>query len=256
MRLYHLVTPAVLALSAIACGGDSTGPDDEITLYFCHVAWAAYQNEGESWTALPPNPQQATFVPSERLAIATVSTDGPQLTVRFLTVQQAQATFICNAPTSTPPTRELHGSVAGVAPDANVSISMGRNGAGANAMTPTFQIGAVGDGPSDLVATHNPPFTDVAGSLSLRTDKMIVRRGENHANGATMPVLDFSSPEAFAPQANTLTVDGLGIVQGQRLVSQWTVGVSGVPYNFSPATARDGDVYRGASVSGSITLSQ
>jgi hypothetical protein len=36
----------------------------------------------------------------------------------------------------------------------------------------------------------------------------------------------------------------------------WTVGVSGVPYAFSPATARDGDVYRGASVSGSITLSQ
>jgi hypothetical protein len=148
-----------------------------------------------------------------------VSSVASQTAVYYLTAEQAQATFTCNAPPPTTPTKLLHGSVAGVASDATVSISMGRNGAVADATVPTFQV-AVGDGLADLVATHNPPETDVAGLLSFRTDKMIIRRGENHANGATMAVLDFSSPEAFAPQANTLTISNFGISHGQLILAQ------------------------------------
>jgi hypothetical protein len=201
---------AALALSVVACG-DSTAPDDRITLYFCEVAWAAYQNEGEPWTSFPSTPREATFRATDRLAIATMNTSSSQLTVYYLTAEQAKATFTCNAPPSgTISTKQLHGSVAGVASDATVSISMGRNLALATPTSPTFQVDAVGDKAADLVATHNPPASDAPNSpVSIRTDKLIIRRGENHANGATMPVLDFSSAEAFAPQPNALTIDGL-----------------------------------------------
>jgi hypothetical protein len=200
-----------LALFAVACGESTTAPDERITLYFCEVAWAAYQNEGEPWRSFPSTPREATFKATDRLAIATMNTFSSQLTVYYLTAEQAKATFTCGAPPSgTASTKQLRGSVAGVASDATVSISMGRNGAVATAPAPTFQVEAVGDGAADLVATHNPPASDAPDSpVSIRTDKIIIRRGENHANGATMPVLDFSSSEAFIPQANTLTIDAL-----------------------------------------------
>src|SRR5688500_17600923 len=143
---------AALALSAVACG-DSTGPDDRITLYFCEVAWAAYQNEGEPWRSFSSTPREATFKATDRLAIATMNTFSSQLTVYYLTAEQAKATFTCNAPPSgTISTKQLHGSVAGVVSDGAASISMGRNVAVATAASPTFQVEAVGDGPADLIA--------------------------------------------------------------------------------------------------------
>jgi hypothetical protein len=204
-------TIAALALSAVACGDSPTAPEREITLYFCETAWAAYQNEGEPWRSFPSTPREATFRATNRLAIATMNTSSSQLSVYYLTAEQAKATFTCNAPPSgTGSTKQLHGSVAGVASDATVSISMGRNLAAATPTSPTFQVDAVGDRAADLVATHNPPALNSPDSpLSIRTDKFIIRRGEDHANGATMPVLDFSSSEAFAAQANALTIDAL-----------------------------------------------
>ena len=203
-------TIVALALSAVACG-DSTGPDDRITLYFCEVEWAAYQNEGEPWRSFTSTPREATFKATDRLAIATMNTSSSQLTVYYLTAEQAKATFTCNAPPSgTISTKQLRGSVAGVASDGNVSISMGRNRAGATPTSLTFQVDAPGDGAADLIATHNGPVSESPDApVSIRTDKIIIRRGENHANGATMPVLDFSSSEAFVPQANALTIDAL-----------------------------------------------
>jgi hypothetical protein len=208
---YRKHTIAALSLCAAACDDSVTAPTREITLYFC-AAWAAYQNEGESWESFPSAPREVTFTATERLAIATVSRVGPQaeplLEIHYLTAEQAEATFTCGAPESgTSSTKQLRGSVAGLSPGATVAISMGHGIATANATFPTFQVRAVRDGPADLIATHRPPFTSTP--PSGRVDKIIIRRDENHVDGATMPVLDFSSFEAFAPQSNTLTIDGL-----------------------------------------------
>jgi hypothetical protein len=202
-------TIVALALSAVACGDSPTAPGREITLYFCDKAWVAYQNEGEAWRSLPPAPREATFRATERLAIA-IGAPGttPQLEIRYLTAEQAEAIFICGAPGSGTPTgKELHGSVAGIASDATVVIQMGRDAASATAASPTFQLDAVSDGPVDLVAALFPPPSST--EPSFRADKFIIRHGVNHADGATMPALDFSSSEAFAPQLNTLTLEGL-----------------------------------------------
>jgi hypothetical protein len=198
-----------LALVAMACGDSPTAPRREITLTFCELAWGAYKNEGESWTPIPSTPRQVTFAATERVAIATVSSVGRQLNISYLTAEQAQAVFTCGGPTPAP-TRQLHGSIAGV-DSGGVSISIGPNsGAFADATLPTFQIGLVGDGPRDLVATHSPPTP--SNSSEVYVDKIIIRRGENYSDGATMPVLDFSSSEAFTPQFNTLTFAAVPVV--------------------------------------------
>jgi hypothetical protein len=200
---------AALALITVACGGDSlTAPTREITLCF-FGQWAGYRNEGQRWTEFP-SLGQVTFAATERLAIATVSFGGgpgstsPVVEIWYLTAEQAEATFLCTPPQL--PTKPLNGSVAGVAVGGRVVISMGRDVRSASASFPTFQISAPADGPSDLAAAHHPattsdPPSDVA-------DKVIIRRGENYAAGATMPALDFSSAEPFAPQSNTLTLQG------------------------------------------------
>lgn len=204
---------ALLALGAAACGGGdgpTALPKRQVTLYFCGLRWAAYRNEGESWTALTSAPQVASFEATDRLAIATVSQSGsssPRLEVYYLTAEQAEATFVCGAPGSgAVPGKRLLGSVAGLASGATAWISMGRTITYVTASSPAFEVRAPLDGPADLVATHEPAS---GSSLSARVDKVIIRRGETHGDGATMPVLDFSSPEAFAPQTTTLTVDGL-----------------------------------------------
>ncbi|MFN2566875.1 MAG: hypothetical protein ABR499_17900, partial [Gemmatimonadaceae bacterium] len=195
----------------VACGDPVTAPTREITLDFCGT-WAAYQNDGGSWTSLPSAQGQVTFAATDRLAIATVSRVGPSLNplleVHYLTAEQAEATFTCGAATSEPAsTKQLRGSVAGLSTGATAAISMGRGVTSANASFPTFQVRAPRDGPADLIATHRPPFEPTP--PSGRADKVIVRRGEDHADGATMPVLDFASSAGFAPQPNTLTIGGV-----------------------------------------------
>ncbi len=200
-----------IALGVAACGGGGDGPTGltkrEVTLYFCGITWAAYRNEGESWTTLPATPQVVVFGATDRLAIATVSRSGgssPRLDVHYLTAEQAEATFVCGAPGSVPTTKRLFGSVTGLASDATAWISMGPATTYATPNGTAFEVRAPADGTADLVATHEPFSSPTSG----RADKVIIRHGETHADGATMPVLDFSSTEAFAPQSSALTVDG------------------------------------------------
>jgi hypothetical protein len=179
--------------------------------------WAAYRNEGEPWTAFPSTSAGAlrdvTFTATGRLAIATVTNlGGPfsafdlRFDIRYLTSEQAEAAYTCVG-LPRPSGKRLNGSVAGVSPENGVLISTGRGLATASALSPTFQIRAAESGPIDIVAVEHPPVPEVV--VSTRVAKVIIRRGEDHAEGATMPVLDFSAAEAFAPQSNTLTIGGL-----------------------------------------------
>ena len=207
---------AAVALIVVACG-DATAPTHEITLDFCGPIWAAYRNQGGAWTSLGSEPRVATFSATDRLAIATVSYSGgssaPILDVRYLSADQAAATFACGtAIADAAATKQLQGSVAGLESGGSAFISMGRLPAGAYASSPTFQVKAPADGPADLVATHQLPLEST--QPSARVDKAIVRRGLSYPDGATMPVLDFSSAEAFDLQSNTLTLQGLTGTEG------------------------------------------
>jgi hypothetical protein len=220
---------ASLALSAVACGGDGTAPPREITrreitLDLCGIGWAAYRNEGEEWIPLSSTlavaPGPVTFTATDRFALATVSgvtgpdAFSPRLDIHYMTADQAEAAFAC---AGLAPTVRLNGSVAGVGLENEVNVSTGHGFASASAINPTFQVRAAKEGPIDVVATERLPPSD--SPPTGRVSKIIIRRGENHADGATMPVLDFSSPEAITPQSNTLTIGG---VPGGTRVSMQT----------------------------------
>jgi hypothetical protein len=75
---------------------------------------------------------------------------------------------------------------------------MGRSLAFASAGAEDFTLHNVPGGPADLVATA----FDVG-------PKAIIRRGVSYSDGSTIPILDFSSGEAFQLAANTVTVIGV-----------------------------------------------
>ena len=239
-------TMATLALTAVACSDSPTAPRREITLHLCGAAWAAYRNDGDAWQSLPSglSTREATFAATDRLAIATVSGVtgqffAPFLQVHYLTAEQAEARFVCAGALSVAPppnTKQLRGSVAGMNVEATVYISMGRGVASAETSFPNFQVSAPSDGPADLIATQ---FLSSPAPISGRADKIILRRSESHADGATMPVLDFASSEPFAPQPNTLTIDGFftGTVSVSTNVVTQRGAFGALKYDFDQSSA-------------------
>jgi hypothetical protein len=220
-------TILLLAAALVACG-DSTGPTESVTLSFCPgTVWAGVQSEGENWVTIANGPTDATIDASERLIVAVINPGGNdgKLTFYLLTRDQAQATFVC----STAGTKQLSGSVTGTS-GSLTQIAMANSTAGTGTLFTNFTLTNLPDGPLDLVATHR--------------NTAIIRRRVNYANGATIPALDFSSAEAFALQAHTLTIELNGIV-----APQWTTAImtnGGTRANLSssgPPCCTDGKIY-------------
>jgi hypothetical protein len=197
-RFLGPVVASLLAAAVVACG-DSTSPTRGITLPICPgTLWAGVQNEGEDWVTIANGPTDATIEASERLIVATITSgSGGALTFYYLTRDQAQATFACSAAG----TKQLSGSVTGTS--GLTQIAMGSSTAGTGTLFTDFTLTNLPDGPLDLVATHR--------------NTAIIRRRVSYPNGATIPVLDFSSAEAFGLQSHTLAIElnGLGLRSGQ-----------------------------------------
>lgn len=111
----------------------------------------------------------------------------------------------CLAPNAT---RTLNGSIAGINPTDQVLIQMGGGGASANAAQPNFQLTNVLNGPSDLWAVRST-FT-IGPPISTTPIGIILRRALNIPDLGTIPVLDFSTAEAFAPITAQFTLNNLG----------------------------------------------
>jgi hypothetical protein len=182
---------AALSVHAAACA-DTTGPVLSVDL--CpNASWAGMQREGAPWVTIPTAPGPVAAGSKERLGLARIR--GNSLEIYYVTTEQAQAAFSCEATT-----KELHGTVRGIgtAFTSQATISMGTSRAFAAAQgSEDFTLRLAPSGPADLVATA----TDV-GPMT------IMRRGVDYPNGSAIPVLDFGAAEAFALQANIATVDG------------------------------------------------
>lgn len=211
IKLHRIVIPALPFLCFAACGSDATGTSGLVTL--CPQAtWAAMQREGQPWKPIAVTRALYPLGPGERIGLARIRrtpdvTDSLQ--IYYVTTEQAAATFSCDTPpTSSAPSKQLHGTLQGIGapysdPDAlglpdraviTVGIRQAFVGAsGAN----DFTLSEIPRGSSDLVATA----FDVGGST-------IIRRSVDYPDGSTIPVLDFSSSEAFGLQTNTLTIAG------------------------------------------------
>ena len=199
---------ATLTLAVIACS-DATGALNIVTL--CPQAtWAAIEVGDKPWQQIPGTRFGLPLPPGERIGLARIrgAAFPDSLQIYYVTTEQAEATFSCSGDTpptgSAPPTKDLHGIVMGtdtanqvdVAGAPPATIIMGNSRADASPGV-DFHLAQVPGGPADLVAT--------AFAVGPAT---IIRRGVNYPDGSTIPVLDFSSSEAFGLQANTVTVTG------------------------------------------------
>lgn len=223
----HRQSTIVLLAAALAACGDTTGPTRNVTLSFCagSVSWVGVQNDGEDWVTIANWPTDATIDASERLIVATITPGtGGQLAFYYLTRDQAQATFTC----SPVGTKQLSGSVAGTS--GLTQIAMGNRATGTGTLFTNFTLTNLPDGPLDLVATHR--------------NTAIIRRRVNYANGATIPVLDFSAPEAFGLQAHTLAIELNGLGFAQWTTTIMTNGGTSALLSFSgPPCCTDGKIY-------------
>jgi hypothetical protein len=183
------------------------------------------QNEGEDWVTIANGPTDATIEASERLIVATITSgSGGALTFYYLTRDQAQATFACSAAG----TKQLSGSVTGTS--GLTQIAMGSSTAGTGTLFTDFTLTNLPDGPLDLVATHR--------------NTAIIRRRVSYPNGATIPVLDFSSAEAFGLQSHTLAIELNGLGFAQWTTTIMTNGGTSALLSFSgPPCCTDGRIY-------------
>lgn len=203
------ISATVLAsLLLQSCSDGSTAPlTREITIRECspNVVWAAYQNDGSKVWRRIDNPQAGvTLRVTPRLAIATYHPDDDDrgVYIDFLTAEQAEATYNCNG-IGPAPTKTVHGSVLGLASGETAYITITGHDIEAPETNGPFTTKII-DGPVDLVATREPlSYTD------RRISAIIIRRALNPAEGATLPALDFTSAEAFAPESTTATFSGI-----------------------------------------------
>ncbi|MCU0625094.1 MAG: hypothetical protein MUF21_01215 [Gemmatimonadaceae bacterium] len=183
--------------------------------------WLAVQDGTGAWTRQTPT-SGATYnvaFPSGRGGIAYVDTSGTRFELRVIYLTTADlGNYARGVNFANCQNKTLTGSVAGVAAGQLANVSLGYATTIATAPTTTFTLQNVSDGPQDLIATRT-------NAVSQRVDRVILRRGLNLANNATIPVLDFGAAEAFAPVPLNVTVTGGG--GGTRFVSTAYVGQAG-----------------------------
>lgn len=180
---------------------------DEVVLAFCQSelpTWFAYQNQGEAWTRVQPDANNAfVFDASDRVAIAMTFDFG---TSRLTDVYYAHVDELLpmsnQACTETSGTKTVNGTVTGVGATETVRISMSESITTATSLGNAWTLTNVANTPQDLIAVRG------AGSVGI-PNRVIVRRAQNPVSGATLPVLDFGATEALAISTNTLLVSGL-----------------------------------------------
>ena len=177
--------------------------------------------------------------------------------------------------TTNPPGKTLNGSFAnlGAGQTGNAYLSGGIGTATGPATT--FSMANVGDGLGDLLAFRFSTTIGAGFIPSLTPDRVVLRRNVNYAANSTMPVIDFTGAESFAPYTATYTTTGIGAGEisqsitsfvtsngtsgsflfGSLLGGTGTNTVYGVPSNrlatgdfhlvFSTSSAQDGNTTRG-----------
>jgi len=197
------------------------------TYYFCtpHPIWIAYR-DGTSgpWVQAPGgNGVHTMNLQAERvsLAVVTEAGNGARGTTVYYALRSELQTLSdgCQGPE---PTKSLSGSVAGLGPESRALISLGsastavQSGSG-----PGFNLSGVPDGPQNLLAASAVlQFGGFDGTLV--PEAVIVRRGVDAPDGTTLPLIDFSSGEAFAPATANLEIanatgEPVGLIQSYLL---------------------------------------
>jgi len=225
MRSTLASSALVLALSlSVACSdygtGPVIGPPATAKVAFCtglQPQWVAFRNADGTWTQAQPTVAGAftTFThefTTDLAAVATAQTSssGPAtLSIYYGTPGELGIVGDTNpAHCNTSPLGRIDGTVAGLGANEQALVSTGHFAHRENAFPAqggTFELRDVTTGPQDILALRATP----AGAEFAVTG-IVLRRGVDVPAGATIPVVDFGSAEAFQPVTRTVTLAGLG----------------------------------------------
>jgi hypothetical protein len=209
----RVVTLWAAAATLGACGGgEQTAPvTTGIALHFCSSStpmWLAYQDDAGAWKRSVPDASgifRAAINNRGGIALVRRSSSTGIFTtyVEYATAAELTSEYSTCTQQAVTGSKSLQGSIAGLGASEAAQISLG--GVVSTVVT-NFSMAGVADGPLDLVATRLPnrplPFGPPTG--------LIIRRALNLPTGSVMPVLDFSSAEAFTPASFDLTIGNLG----------------------------------------------
>ena len=221
---------------------ESTGPRlRDATLNVCIAwQWVAYRNGDGPWIHLGPGDASYAIRVAPQVTIAYGrSQDSPPSTrvhLDFLHADQLEPPADCT-PGPPWPGGRISGTVAGV-PSPQWSAVV-YNGIGTLASPAnTWEIDAQPVPATLFAARFDSGFSEI------HANRVIVRRDRSYVPGTPVPLLDFESVEAFAPQLNTVSFTGpRATVSASVYLGGRDHGLSG--YNATPAT--EGDVPRTAS---------
>lgn len=189
--MHALTFATTMLLVGVACG-DGTGPSGTVAINFCAgTPLTAIQAQGDVMRAVPTSGNAGRFRGSEPVVVVR-QTPGDTIEVLYVTAEQAAVALRC--PDAT---KRLTGSIEPAsAAGGIVWISAGTALGGATSAFPDYELRRVtGAGAFDLVAARrNDP-------------KIIIRRGQQFPDNATLPLLDFAS-EGFPGELHTVTLTG------------------------------------------------
>jgi len=189
-----------------------------VSVPFCVAdlpAWFAYQNEGYFWERVLPIGNTYTFSTTDKAAIAFVFASGSQSETNIMYISRAELTALSDRDCDG--TRTYPGTVSGLNNGQSALVVMGVSGVLASATSGSFTLNDIAARPLDLVATSGI----VTQNAFLAPDRMIVRRGLDLPSGTTIPDLNFTAAESFAPASSNLTVSGT--IAGDLILFQNTL---------------------------------
>lgn len=173
--------------------------------------WVAFQDGDGAWTRALPATVNNTVVfqaniSSSRAGIATVTPAAgfTFLQVFYGTPDELETVGYTSPRSCGPPSVKTYlGNVAGL-DSGDFAIIRGGSEAQALAFPGIeFELNVVPPGPQDILATR---IARTGGHDTMT--KIILRRGIDLADGATLPLLDFSSAEAFVPATANISLAG------------------------------------------------
>ena len=181
----------------------------DLEIDFCSnnvPVWFAYQNIGEATTRVQPDAQGTMrFTAKNRVVLGMVWQVGADYHSEFIYASNEELQEISGREClEQAGTKTVNGSVGGVTAGQLVMVGMGVANASLTGGNTSWSLTNLPDRPLDLIASRQ----NLTGT-TRSADRIILRRTQNLANNATVPVLDFTATESVAPALANAVVSGI-----------------------------------------------
>ncbi len=192
----------------VAVSAPSNGSGNvSISLSCLSPIWFAYQDGNGPWIQVNPTAGVYHFNITAAIGgFAYVRKPGNTvIAIQYMSKAQLTAGPLVFCGATTPTTKTINGTAAGLASGDFAQIWMGQGSAFVSSNGP-FSMTNVADGVQDLVAYRHNTTADAQGNPT--PDRGLIRRDQNIANFGSVGTVDFASNEGFDPVSATITLTG------------------------------------------------